>query len=163
MYKINWKKISYSEEELRIAIKNSISFHAAQLKLGLCGVGAGYKPFRRIINILGIDTSHFLGCGHLKGKKHNWNKKYELSDILIENSTFEYSSKLKKKLLSAGLLTYECSNINCNVTNSWLEQPLVLQLDHINGINNDNRIENLRLLCPNCHSQTTTFCRQNKK
>lgn len=163
MYKINWNKVSYSEIELREAVKNSISFRAAQIKVGLCGEGGGYKTFKRFITILKIDTSHFLGCGHLKGKKHNWTRKIELGDILVENSTYNSNHNLKYKLISEGFLTYKCSNQNCKVSDIWLEQPLVLQLDHINGINNDNRIENLRLLCPNCHSQTTTFCRQKKQ
>ena len=68
-------------------------------------------------------------------------------------------TSLKKRILRAGLLKNEC--YICGLK-EWLNKPIVLQLDHINGNNKDNRIENLRLLCPNCHSQTSTWCGKNK-
>jgi len=79
---------------------------------------------------------------------------YTLQELLIENSPNLDRKSLKKKLISSGMLTKECSICKCI---DWLNKPLSLQLDHVNGVNNDNRIENLRLLCPNCHSQTDTF------
>ena len=67
---------------------------------------------------------------------------------------------MKKRIIESKLLDYNC-NI-CSEGPTWRGKTLVLQLDHINGINNDNRIENLRFLCPNCHSQTDTFCGKHK-
>ena len=58
------------------------------------------------------------------------------------------------------LLEYKCEQ--CGNTGEWLNQPLVLQLDHINGIHDDNRLENLRFLWPNCHSITETYAGKNK-
>ena len=66
--------------------------------------------------------------------------------------------ELKKRLLRAGLLTNACAV--CGI-NQWQGRPLVLELDHINGVSDDHRLENLRLLCPNCHSQTDTYCGRN--
>lgn len=84
-----------------------------------------------------------------------------LSDILVENSTYA-SSPLKKRLVEELGWEYQCMMEGCpSPVPVWNEKPLVLQLDHINGVNHDNRIENLRLLCPNCHTQTTTWCGKN--
>jgi Zn finger protein HypA/HybF involved in hydrogenase expression len=86
---------------------------------------------------------------------------YTLTEILVENSQYTGRALLIRKLLSLGLLINKCNK--CGLDPIWREKPLALQLDHINGVNNDNRIENLRMLCPNCHSQTSTFTGRNKK
>lgn len=90
----------------------------------------------------------------------NKQKKYTLEEILVENSEYD-RCHLKKRLLDSGLLENKCSK--CGLDPKWRNMPLSLQLDHINGINNDNRLENLRMLCPNCHSQTSTFTGKNIK
>ena len=74
--------------------------------------------------------------------------------VFVENGPFLHGPNLVKRLLALGW-SYECAI--CGIS-EWCEKPLVLHLDHINGVNNDNRRENLRLLCPNCHSQTDTYC-----
>jgi len=79
-------------------------------------------------------------------------------EIFIEHSDFTRSS-LKRRILKYNLITYKCAK--CKNNGEWNSEILSLQLDHINGINNDNRLVNLRFLCPNCHSQTKTYC--NKK
>jgi len=81
-------------------------------------------------------------------------------EAFSENSQFPRNC-LKKRILSKKLLLNECAN--CRISNSWENKPLILVLDHINGISNDNRLENLRFLCPNCNSQTETFSGRNKK
>jgi len=82
-----------------------------------------------------------------------------LDEILVDNSPYiGGSTHLKNKLLKLKLLVYKC--YICNI-NDWNGKYLVLQLDHINGHKLDNRLNNLRLLCPNCHSQTETFCGKN--
>lgn len=83
-----------------------------------------------------------------------------LEDILIENSKFIYTNTLKKKLYKKGIFKNQC--VICGI-NEWNGKELVCQLDHINGISNDNRLENLRILCPNCHSQTATYANKKKK
>lgn len=80
--------------------------------------------------------------------------------VTVENGTYARGN-LKKRLIESGLLRNEC--IECGVGPFWNSKPLTLSLDHINGVNNDNRLENLRLLCPNCHSQTATFAGRNVK
>jgi 5-methylcytosine-specific restriction endonuclease McrA len=93
-------------------------------------------------------------------KKNMFSFERKLDDVLVENSTYLCSSNLKIKLLKYELIKYQCDI--CGIS-KWNGKTLVLQLDHINGINNDNRIENLRLLCPNCHSQTETYAGKKKK
>jgi 5-methylcytosine-specific restriction endonuclease McrA len=84
-------------------------------------------------------------------------------NILKRISNLEdYSSRasIRKTILKENLIEYKCSE--CNVI-EWNGKTLSLHLDHINGVNNDNRLENLRFLCPNCHSQTETYTGRNKK
>jgi Zn finger protein HypA/HybF involved in hydrogenase expression len=83
-------------------------------------------------------------------------KRFDLNAALTENSSSS-RKRVKQQLIRDGLLENKCSKCNC--LPEWDGNPLVLILDHTNGINNDNRPENLRLLCPNCNSQTATFCR----
>lgn len=103
-----------------------------------------------------IDNSHWCGLGHLKGKTHNWGTPTPLADLLVEKS-YTSSSNLKKRLIKCGLLEEKCSR--CEII-EWQGEKLSLQLEHKNGESIDNRIENLTLLCPNCHSLTSTYCRK---
>lgn len=119
--------------------------------------GANVAWIDKKIEQLNISTAHWLGQGHLKGKTHNWGKSIPLNDILIEGSDYDNNSTLKHRLVKEGLLEYRC--YACGIVD-WQEKPLSLQLEHKNGNNRDNRIDNLTLLCPNCHSQTPTFCRR---
>lgn len=79
--------------------------------------------------------------------------------ILVENSTYA-RHLLKKRILKENLLEYRCDC--CGLSDSWNNKKLVLQLDHINGINNDHRLNNLRFVCPNCHSQQDTYAAKNR-
>lgn len=81
----------------------------------------------------------------------------EIENILCNSNIKKKGDILKKVLLYSKIKTYNCEI--CNI-NDWNNKKLVLEIDHINGINTDNRVENLRLLCPNCHSQTDTFRRK---
>lgn len=148
-----------SDEELKTAVKNSTSIRQTLISLNLNETGTAYRVFKRRVETLGIDTSHFTGKGYLKGKTHNWATKTPLKNILVKKSSYG-TSYLKKRLLDEGLLEYKCYGVGCGITD-WLDKPIVLQLDHINGDPEDHRIENLRLLCPNCHSQTETFAGRN--
>lgn len=143
------KVYTLSDKEFTDLIINSKNFSDVLRQLGLTSRGGtSSKLLKKRIQELNISTEHFSKTNYVYANKK------DLEEICIENSTYLTSSKLKKRLLKNKLLKYECSI--CNLTD-WLGKPISLQLDHINGINNDNRLENLRLLCPNCHSQTDTY------
>lgn len=102
---------------------------------------------------LKLDNSSFEKMSSGNGAK----LKYSLDEILIENSPYQGMGRLKIRLVKEHKLEYCCA-ICCN-KGEWQGKQLNLQLDHINEKHNDHRIENLRFLCPNCHSQTETYCR----
>jgi len=90
-------------------------------------------------------------------KFEHFNKK-DIVDILVENSTYP-TTHLKKRLYKEGLKEKVCEK--CGQTEDWYGKKMSLILDHINGINNDNRIENLRIVCPNCNATLDTHCSKN--
>jgi hypothetical protein len=153
-------KRRHTDQALVAAVCSSCSIAQVLKLLGLSPTGANYKAMHAHFSRLRLDTSHFTGQGHLKGKQHSWTACRPLIDILVENSTYGVTSHLKARLLREGLLVNRCSE--CNSPPLWQGKPLVLILDHKNGNRSDNRLENLRLLCPNCNSQQPTFAGKNK-
>jgi len=136
-------------------VSNSNSIGQILKYFNLRNKGGNSATVKRRIFEEGLDFSHIiLGQDSNKGRKFTKEKK-PLSEVCVENSCFNNKSHLKKRLIKESILENICSN--CGNLPFWNDKPLVLQLDHKNGISNDNRIENLRLLCPNCHSQTPTF------
>lgn len=147
-----------SDKEFIKIVSESFSISECLEKQGLKHAGANYKGFHSRVKRLKLDTSHFLGQGHMKGKTHNWSKEKSIEEVFIENGSSQ-TSVVRRKVIKHNLLEYKCAE--CNIS-TWREKDLALHLDHINGINNDHRLENLRFLCPNCHSQTETYCGKNK-
>lgn len=154
-------KYKFSDDVFIELVKSSFSIREVCTKLGIAGSGGSYRTFHLRTERLKLDISHFTGQGYLKGKTHNWGKSIPLEEILIENSKKVLGHSLKKRIIKYGLLINECDE--CKLKNIWNNKPIVLQIDHINGNHFDHRLENLRLLCPNCHSQTLTFCSKNSR
>jgi hypothetical protein len=147
---------TFTDEQFIKAVEENISKAGVLKQLSLSPAGANYRMFNILVKRLKLDTSHFKGQGYLKDQHHNWTKKIKLSKILVKNSTYQ-SNKLKKRLIKEGIFQDCC--VRCNIS-EWQGEKLSLHLDHINGVNTDNRLENVRLLCPNCHSLTPTYCRR---
>lgn len=127
----------------------------------MCASGSGYVTVQKRVAQNGIDTSHFTGQSWAKGLRgRSSSTKIPLSEILVENSTYTGTSTLKKRLIQEGLLEFKCAGLGCGIT-EWRGIPAPLELDHVNGVRTDNRIPNLRLLCPNCYAQTDTYCGKN--
>jgi hypothetical protein len=154
----------YTLEELTEAISTSRSIRQVLIKLGVVPYGGNYDVFRKAVKYYDISIEHFDGQGWNTEdhsgilSKQSYKKTRKLEDILNKNTTYP-TSKLRKRLVKAGLKQEQCQM--CGITH-WLNIPVSLELDHINGDRYDNRIENLRLLCPNCHSTTETYRGRNK-
>ncbi len=150
--------MKYTEEQFIDAVKTSTSIRQVLNKLGLKEAGGNYDISKTRIKNLGLDTSHFKGQGWNKGKKLG--PKRKLEELLVIDKKHPYQSyKLKNRLLQEGIKIHQCES--CGIS-EWMGQLAPLELDHINGINYDNRLENLRILCPNCHAQTDTYRGKNK-
>ena len=146
-----------SDEEFKRIVADANSYSDCLRALGLStNGGSSTDVLKRRIVEQKCDISHF---GTKKQSRQTYQAKYSLDEILIENSTYANIARLKERLVREGRMEYKCQN--CGI-NEWLGNPLSLHLDHINGINNDHRINNLRFLCPNCHSQTETYAGRNK-
>ena len=127
-------------------------------QLGLDGKGRNHQYLKQRLVQEQIDFSHIpLGLDHAKGRYLGGGvTPPSLKTVLVKNSTYGHTSRLKKQLVREKILQDKCSI--CGLAPYWNGNPLILQLHHKNGIHNDNRINNICLVCPNCHSQTDYFC-----
>ena len=144
------------KEELQKLVNESNNFSEILKKQGKSVSGAALKILKSTLDAYGIDV-HLLYERNPKKNK----EKIPLEQILVKNSHYDKKT-LKKRLIEAGLKNNCCENPNCGIS-EWNGKLLVMQLHHINGDNMDNRLENLQMLCPNCHSQTENHSGKNKK
>lgn len=148
-----------SDEQFVELLKKSSTISEVLFKLGYTvkGNSWGYSQIKRRMDDLNLDHSIFKGkSAIIKTTKLNNIRK---EDILKENCKHQ-RTVLRRYIIKNNLIPYKCAICGCV---EWQGKTLSLELDHINGINNDNRLENLRFLCPNCHSQTSTYGSRNQQ
>lgn len=148
------------EKDLQRAVENSECFADVCRYLGLVVRGRNYDTIKKWIKKLNISTSHFKTRSELFKERSGIHIEKMSNDEWFVNNVERKTGHTKKRLKE--ILEYKCKK--CGLTNLWESEKLVLQLDHIDGNSLNNKIENLRFLCPNCHSQTKTFAgRKSKK
>lgn len=147
------KENIYKTEKFKDIVKKSYSYSDVCRYLNLTINSGNIKTITNYINLYVLDISHFK----FVYENINKYKKQKIEDILVENSTYSSSSHLKDRLYKEGLKTRKCEK--CGQDENWNGEHMSLILDHINGKNNDNRLENLQIVCPNCNATLETTCR----
>lgn len=139
----------------RQAVQDSLSIASCLRLLGRAAVGSNYRWLKKRVAQSGCSTAHW------KGKAHGTSKQVMLrSEEVCKKESVCSTGVVKCIVRRENLIPYVCAL--CHMEPFWNGRPLVLRLDHENGVRNDHRVENLRFLCPNCDSQTDTYCGKNK-
>lgn len=152
----HWPRARYrvvDPEAFAAAVAASDSVAAALRRIGWPSTTTTRRRFRGLVAVYGLDLSHFLGQASQRGKRFP-ERARPVGDYLCVKGPTISSSQLRRKLIAEGIFDPECTI--CGQQN-WQGVPIPLELDHINGDRDDNRLQNLRLLCPNCHALTPTY------
>jgi hypothetical protein len=155
---VGWEGPRYTEQDVRDAVAGSRSLSEALRKLGLRAAGSNFRTLKRLIERYDISTEHLDPNWVLRGDRPN--RKIPLEQLMVEGSTYG-RDKLKRRLYEDGLKERRCEL--CGQGEVWNGNRMSLILDHVNGAATDNRLENLRIVCPNCNATLDTHCgRQNR-
>ncbi len=153
------RRSAYTEAEVRAAVNESRTLSEALRRLGLRVAGGNFGTLRKLIAQYDISTDHFDPSWAIRGAATARGRK-PLAEVMVEGSTYARSN-LKQRLYEEGVKARECEL--CGQGEKWHGRYMSLILDHINGVHDDNRLENLRILCANCNATLDTHCgRQNR-
>jgi hypothetical protein len=149
----------YGEQEAREAVATSRSFSEALRKLGMRPAGGNHRLFKSWVERWQIPTDHFDAGASVRRRPSQTAK--PLCEVLTQGSAYSRNN-LKQRLFSEGLKERHCEL--CGQDENWRGRTMSLILDHINGVPDDNRIENLQIVCPNCAATLDTHCgRKNRR
>lgn len=151
-------KKTWDDQKFINAVQTSKTYIEVMIKLGMSARGPNYKTIYKHVKRLNIDISHFLTREEILAQSRSKIAKLTNQELFCENNISR--SNIKKRILQQNLIEYKCNK--CGIT-EWCGEKLSLHLDHKNGNNKDNRLENLQFLCPNCHSLTDSYCGKNVK
>jgi transposase-like protein len=155
------QRVRFTEDEARAAVAASLSYSEALRRLGLRAAGSNHVTLKKYVGAWNISVEHFDAYGTQRLGGTRATQPRPLSEILVEHSTFS-RGHLKERLFREGLKEESCEL--CGQGNEWRGRRMALILDHVNGVGDDNRLENLQIVCPNCAATRDTHGgRQNRK
>ena len=146
-------RAGYSLSDVKQAVAENKSIAGVLRQLGLCPIGGNYRTIKRFLLDNKIDTSHFTGQGWNVGLGFRPNKGISDQDLFVRHSSYKCSWRLREHYKRVTAISH-CEKCGLD---SWQGQHIPLEIHHINGVNTDNRLENLQLLCPNCHALTNNY------
>jgi hypothetical protein len=147
----------YSDDDLARAVAESTSIAGVLRLLGIRQAGGSHFHISKRVRRMGLDASHFTGQGHNRGKRLERLAPEKILVLRPTDAPRARANLLRRALLESGVPGL-CAA--CGAAAIWMDRPLTLHVDHIDGDVSNCLASNLRFLCPNCHSQTSTYCRQ---
>jgi hypothetical protein len=153
--------VRFTEEEARAAVAASRCYSEALRRLGLRAAGGNHATIKKYVRLWGISTAHFDPHASARANLARFSQARPLDEVLVEHSS--YSRRvLKERLFAEGIKSRRCEL--CGQGELWRGRRMSLILDHINGVGDDNRLENLQVVCPNCAATLDTHCgKQNRR